>query len=87
MITLEQTEHSHDHKGDEVLIHIRYFANGQVMFIDRCPAQLTAQEWREMLLKAAPEHYQTFAGARGFFRLPRRIYNSLLATMTPMAAE
>ena len=85
IMTLAQTENHNDYNEGDVLIHVRYFANGAVMFIDKCPAQLTALEWREMLLKAAPGLYQTFAGARGFFRLPRHIYDSLLATMTPMA--
>jgi len=87
MPTLVETENCDAHKSDDVLIHIRYFANGKVMFIDWRPAQLTGQEWRDLLLRAAPEHYRTFAGARGFFRLPSGIYNSLLATLTPMAAE
>ncbi|MDI9849762.1 hypothetical protein QM467_17085 [Rhodoblastus sp. 17X3] len=57
------------------------------MTIDKCPPQLTAQEWRDLLLNEAGRYYQTFAGARGFFRLPRHVYDALLANVTPMAAE
>ena len=87
MLTLVQSDDQPGHVADEVLIHVRYLPSGAVMTIDKRPPQLTAQEWRDLLLSQAPGHYQTFAGARGFFRLPRRVYDALLANVTPMAAE
>lgn len=72
---------------EEVLIHVRHFANGSVMFIDRCPATLTAQQWRDYLLTEAGAYYQAFAGARGFFRLPRAVFDNLVAQTMPLAAE
>ena len=72
---------------EDVLIHVRHLASGAVMTIDRCPPQLTAQQWRDYLLTEVGSYYQTFAGARGFFRLPRAVYDSLVAQVTPLAAE
>jgi len=73
--------------GDEVLIHVRYLASGEIMTIDKCPAQLTAQEWRDLLLTEASTYYQTFAGGRGFFRLRRHVYEAVIPEAAPMAAE
>jgi hypothetical protein len=87
MLKLVQSDDSNSHVGNEVLIHVRYLSGGQVMTIDKCPPQLTAQEWRDLLLSEAGGHYRTFAGARGFFRLPRHVYDALLANVIPMAAE
>lgn len=72
---------------EEVLIHIRHAPNGSVLFIDRCPATMTAQQWRDYLLTEAGSYYQTFTGARGFLRLPRAVYDSLVAKVLPLAAE
>lgn len=59
--------------------------------IDRRPAQLTGDEWRNLLLTEASEYYQPFVNARGFFRLPRAVYDDILAKaaarVTPVAAE
>jgi hypothetical protein len=57
------------------------------MSIDRRPSQLTAQEWRTLLLRKASPYYQPLANARGFFRLPRPVYDDVLAQATPLAAE
>ena len=37
IMTLAQTENHNDYNAGDVLIHVRYFANGAVMFIDKCP--------------------------------------------------
>lgn len=87
MLTLVQSDDQHTKAGNDVLIHVRYLSSGAVMTIDRLPSQLTAQEWRDLLLTDAADYYQTFAGARGFFRLPRHVYDAILANVTPMAAE
>jgi hypothetical protein len=87
MLKLVESDNTGAKISNEVLIHARHLPNGQVMSIDRCPPQLTAQEWRDLLLVEAPGYYQPFANARGFFRLPRHVYDSLLAKVTPMAAE
>ena len=87
MLKLVPSDNNDENISEDILIHIRYLASGAVMTIDRLPPQLTAQEWRDRLLEQAGEYYQTFAGARGFFRLPRRVYDALLPEATPMAAE
>jgi hypothetical protein len=87
MLKLVQSDNNAQKIGDEILIHIRYLSSGAVMTIDRLPPQLTAQEWRDRLLEQAGDYYQTFAGARGFFRLPRRVYDALLPEVTSIAAE
>jgi hypothetical protein len=87
MLTLVHSDTPTEQTGSDVLIHVRHLANGSVLTIDRQPSQLTAQEWRDLLLTETPEYYQTFANARGFFRLPRPVYDALLAQVTPLAAE
>lgn len=87
MLKLVKSDEQNNKSGDDVLIHVRYLPSGAVMMIDKCPAHLTAQEWRDLLLTEAPGHYQTFVGSRGFFRLPRNVYNALVVDVTPMAAE
>ena len=87
MLTLVESDKFGLRDGDDVLIHVRCLPDGRVTMIDRCPPQLTAQEWRNRLLTEASEYYQPFANARGFFRLPRPVYDNLVADATPMAAE
>ena len=87
MLKLVRSGENDANDGAEVLIHVRYLASGEIMTIDKCPPQLTAQEWRDLLLNEVSKYYQTFAGGRGFFRLPRHVYDAVLADVTPMAAE
>jgi hypothetical protein len=83
----EQSDNRSGQAGDEVLIHIRHLPSGEILTIDSVPPQLTAEEWRRLLLDRASNYYKTFANARGFFRLPRQVYNALVAEVTPLAAE
>lgn len=87
MLTLVHSDANGGQTGRDVLIHVRHLPSGEVLMIDKCPPQLTAQEWRDLLLREASDHYQAFVGARGFFRLPRRVYDAIVANVTPMAAE
>jgi hypothetical protein len=63
---------------DEVLVHVRYQPNGEIFSIGEKPERLSASEWLKHLLATASPHYQTFAGGRGFFRIPRENYAALL---------
>jgi hypothetical protein len=63
----------------DVLIHVRYWPDGEVWSIDRQPARLTAQEWRNQLLDHASQYYRTFANGRGFFRIPQAYFNGFAA--------
>ena len=67
----------HEDKRDDVLIHVRFAPNAEVITIDRLPPGLTGREWFERLTKAAPQHYATFAGGRGFFRIPRSTFEAI----------
>ncbi|XUM21192.1 hypothetical protein ACRAVF_28055 [Bradyrhizobium oligotrophicum S58] len=63
---------------EEVLIHVRFFPNSDINSIGEKPAGLTANEWYERLLDMARPHYRTFAGGRGFFRIPRPCFDGIL---------
>lgn len=66
-------------KPEEVLIHVRFYPNAEIATIDACPDQMSRQAWFERLCGAATQHYQTLAGGRGFFRIPRSTFDSILA--------
>lgn len=72
---------------ETVIIHARFAANGQVVEISERPAALTPQEWFNFLSDAAGNAYQTFAGARGVFRLSRSDVTAFQAAAAPLAAE
>ncbi len=63
---------------DEVLIHVRFFPSSEINSIGEKPAGLTDKQWYERLLDMARPHYQTFAGGRGFFRIPRPHFEAIL---------
>lgn len=64
-------------KADDVLIHVRYTPSAEIFFIDAKPADLSAREWLNLLLEGASNYYQTLAGGRGFFRIPRDVFNAI----------
>jgi hypothetical protein len=68
-----------EEKPDNVLINVRFMPSGDIFSIDGLPEQVPPKVWYEHLLMNAPEHYQTLAGGRGFFRIPRPSYEALLA--------
>jgi hypothetical protein len=67
----------HEDKHDDVFIHVRFAPNAEVVTIDQLPPGLTGREWLERLTKAASQHYATFAGGRGFFRIPRSTFEGI----------
>lgn len=86
MLTLVKSDKFGLRDGDDVLIHVRCLCDGEVTSIDRRPAQLTGREWRNLLLTEASAYYQPFANARGFFRLPRPVYDGIVAKSAPLLA-
>jgi hypothetical protein len=66
-----------DESPDEVLIHVRFRPDGQIATIDGCPEGVSLQDWYVRLRVAGTRHYQTFAGGRGFFRIPRELFESI----------
>ena len=59
------------------LIHVRYQPDGEIVSIGEKPATLSARQWLTHLLATASPHYQTLAGGRGFFRIPRETFAAL----------
>ena len=68
-----------EEKPDEVLVHVRFHPNAEVFSIDGRPEHLSPRDWFHRLCEAAPEHYQVLAGGRGFFRIPRSRFDSILS--------
>jgi hypothetical protein len=66
-------------KEPEVLIHLRFNAAGDVTTIGEKPEHLSVFEWYKLLREGASNHYQTFAGGRGFFRIPQSTFDAIRA--------
>jgi hypothetical protein len=62
----------------EVLVHVRYQADGEIFSIGETPKGLSAGQWLKHLLDTASPYYRTLAGGRGFFRIPRSNFESLM---------
>ena len=63
---------------DCVLIHVRFLPSADIFSIDARPDGVSARDWFERLYMGVPQHYQTLAGGRGFFRIPRLTFEALL---------
>jgi hypothetical protein len=63
---------------DDVLVHVRYQPNGEIFSIGEKPERLSPSEWLKHLLETASPYYQTLAGGRGFFRIPRGNFEALI---------
>lgn len=61
----------------DVLVHVRFYPNTEISSIGEKPDHLSAGEWFDRLLQAASPRYQTFAGGRGFFRIPRSEFDAI----------
>ena len=63
---------------DEVLVHVRFHPNAEIFSIGEKPDRLSEREWFKYLLDTASPYYQVFAGGRGFFRIPRASFETIL---------
>jgi hypothetical protein len=63
----------------DVLIHLRFNPSGDVVTVGEQPAHLSPHAWYTLLCEGAYNHYRTFAGGRGFFRIPRGTFDAILA--------
>ncbi len=63
----------------EVLIHVRFWPSAEIFTIDGRPEAMTDRDWFNLLYMGVPEHYQTLANGRGFFRIPRPTFDQLTA--------
>ena len=68
-----------DANPEEVLIHVRFHRDGEVSSIDGCPERVSPRDWFNRLSAMASQHYEVFAGGRGLFRLPRGLFEAMLA--------
>lgn len=63
--------------AEDVLIHVRFQPNAEIFTIDRLPGNLTPKVWFNRLTEAASSHYRVLAGGRGFFRIPRSLFDTI----------
>lgn len=69
-----------------VLIHVRFAPNADVVEISERPSALSPQAWFNRLSERAGLDYQALSGGRGVFRLTRERIDSLKAEDAPSAA-
>jgi len=62
---------------DNVMIHVRFAPNGEVVEIGERPTGSTPMDWFNCLSDKAGMHYQPFVGGRGVFRLTRQEVDTL----------
>jgi hypothetical protein len=74
----EDAERRTSAEADVVLVHVRFHPNAAISTIDDKPESLSAGDWFKLLLDAASPHYQAFAGGRGFFRIPRSNFETII---------
>ncbi|MET3352880.1 hypothetical protein V5F34_06135 [Xanthobacter autotrophicus] len=72
-IDQSQSERQHD----DVLIHVRFHPSAEIFTIDAKPDELSQRDWFNRLYMGVPQHYQTLANGRGFFRIPRMTFEAL----------
>lgn len=63
----------------EVMIHVRFAADGSVTEIGERPGALSAQAWFNRLSDNAGDAYSALSGGRGLFRLARARVDALKA--------
>lgn len=56
-------------QNNQVMIHVRFAANGSVTEIGERPLGASAQEWFNHLSNTTINCYQALSGGRGLFRL------------------
>jgi hypothetical protein len=54
----------------DVLIHVRFYPNGEVQEISERPSWATPQQWFKQLAKKGLYSFEIFTGGRGLFRVP-----------------
>jgi hypothetical protein len=66
-------------ENEQVMIHVRFAADGSVTEIGERPAVLSAQDWFNRLSDSAGNAYNSLSGGRGLFRLAREQVDALKA--------
>ncbi|MDQ0504668.1 hypothetical protein [Xanthobacter agilis] len=65
--------------SEAVMIHVRFWPSAEIFTIDGKPDNLSPREWYNKLYLGYTQYYQTRANGRGFFRLPRPVFNALMS--------
>lgn len=63
----------------QVVIHVRFAADGTVTEIGERPSTLSAQDWFNRLSRQAGNAFKPLSGGRGIFRLERAQVDALKA--------
>lgn len=58
-------------ENEQVMIHVRFAADGSVTEIGERPPAISAQAWFNLLSDSAGNAYNALSGGRGLFRLTR----------------
>lgn len=66
-------------QAGDVMIHVRFWPSAEIFTIDAKPDGLSPREWYEKLYMGYTQYYQTRANGRGFFRLPRPVFDTLMS--------
>lgn len=64
--------------SEEVMIHVRFLPSSEIFTIDGKPEGLSPREWYEKLYMGYTQYYETRANGRGFFRIPRPVFDELM---------
>lgn len=61
------------------MVLVRFHPDSRIWEIGERPESLDKEEWYKLLCERAGDKYQTRAGGRGFFRIPRAELEALKA--------
>jgi len=67
-----------DSQSSDVMVHVRFWPSAEIFTIDAKPESLSPREWYEKLYMGYTQYYHTRANGRGFFRIPRPVFDTLM---------
>ncbi|MFG1294795.1 MULTISPECIES: hypothetical protein [Xanthobacter] len=67
--------------SEEVMIHVRFWPSAEIFTIDAKPESLSPREWYNKLYMGYTQYYETRANGRGFFRIPRPVFDELMTSV------
>jgi len=67
-------------ENNQVMIHVRFSARGDVTEISERPAAAGAQQWFDCMSRGTVDCYESLSGGRGVFRVPREQVDALKAS-------
>jgi hypothetical protein len=67
---------------DDVFIHIRFHPNADIAALGiEAPAHINPMDLYKLLRVEAADYYRGLAGGRGFFRIPRTVYDAIVSKL------